>query len=74
MLRETQTDRETDRVESISTPDQSESGELAPLQWKRTNSDNKMIKKLRELTGIMAHSIIDYSKQVEKDLRKFKRF
>ena len=73
MLRETQADRKTDRVESVSSTDQSGLGGLAPLQWKRTNPDNKMIKKLRELTGIMAHSIVDYSKQVEKDLKKFTR-
>lgn len=79
MLRKTQTDRETDRIESVSPSDQSkpdwlkDSTEGEILVWKRATPDNKMVKSIENLINIFGHSVTNHGKRVQKQLKKMKR-
>ena len=78
MLRETETDRSTDSGKRIGSSDQQEfhlrdSTEGETLVWKRVNPNNRMMRSLEELTGMLGHAIYEKSKKVEKQFKKMKR-
>jgi hypothetical protein len=79
MLRETQTNRTTDSVEQIGPRYQQEfhlrdSTEGETLVWKKVSPNNRMIRSLEELTGMLGHAVYEKSRKVEKQFKKMKRF
>ena len=79
MLRETQTNRGANSVERIGPRDKQEfhlrdSTEGEILVWKKVSPNNRMIRSLEELTGMLGHAIYEKSKKVEKQFKKMKKF
>ena len=78
MLRKAETDRTAESFKSVSSSDQSEfhlkDTTSERLVWKRANPDNLMITSLEKLIGIVSHSVLGYTKKVEKQVKQLKRF
>ncbi len=79
MLRETKTNRGADSVQRVSPRDKqkfhlNESTEGEVLVWKRLSSNNRMMRSLEELTGMLGHAVYEKSKKVEKQIKRMKRF
>ena len=73
MLREIETDRETDRVEPVG-PQHKPEPDLKPIQWKRATKDNQLIRTLTDLSKLLGHAVLNQNRQIEKQLRKLEKF
>ena len=69
MQRETESNREADRIESVS----SESQQSDPLIWKRANPNN-LLKHINKISDSIGKAFINELKIIETDMSKMKRF
>ena len=64
-----ESDRKTDRIESIS----SESQQSVPLIWKRANPDS-LLKHFNKMSDYIGKTFIKELQNIKTDLSKIKRF
>jgi hypothetical protein len=77
VLRETEANRAANSIKSVSSAGQSEfhlkDSTSERLVWRRANPDNLMITNLEKLIDIVGHSVLGYTKKVEKQVKQLKR-
>jgi hypothetical protein len=75
LLCKTQADRTADSVKQDSSTNKQDSADVEEkLQWKRATQNNKFIRNLESLLTMYAHTVLNYHKEVEKQIKKIKRF
>jgi hypothetical protein len=78
VLFETQSDPAADRVESIGSKCEQEFNLADPEQetlcWRRASKDNLLMKALKEMTGLLAHTVEECARDTEKTIKTLKKF
>ena len=78
MLLETQSDTTANGIESVSSKCKQDpnidSTKKEILYWKKASKQNLIAETLKEATGLLGHAISIYSKDMEKQLNRLKKF
>ena len=75
MLLETQSDSTTNSIKSVGSEYKQEPDTVEEvLYWKKASKESPIAQTLEEMTGLLGHVITVYSKDMEKQLNKLKRF
>lgn len=73
MLLQAQSDSTANSIESIGSEYKSGS-DVEVLQWHKASKKSIIAETLQEITGLLGHTISVYSKDMEKQINKLKRF
>ena len=74
MLRETESDKSADSLESSSIGHQQSADIEEPLQWHRASADSPIAQQLDQVLKIFGHAVSTYTKDLQKQVKPLKRF
>ena len=78
MLFEAQSDSTADSIKSVGSECEQEFNLVDPEQetlcWQRASKDNLLMKALKEMTGLLAHTVEECARDTEKTIKTLKKF